>query len=215
MAKSDRTGKRKTREQKNTNKFKLGYYLIVTDAEATERIYFEGLHKSLSKEEQNKIGIKVLYDIKYWDLVDTCQESLRLNPQYSSGWIVFDRDRVLPFDDIISQAERKGIHVGWSNPCFEIWLYAYFGQTPEFDESKDCGTNFAKVYKAKTGCQYIKSDDKLYDKIVKYGNEEQAIKLTKSRYDSSRSQGVAIPSKMTSCSTVFQLVQEIREKVTK
>lgn len=35
-------------------------------------------------------------------------------------WIVFDRDQVQGFDEIIAKAEREGIQVGWSNPCFEI-----------------------------------------------------------------------------------------------
>lgn len=51
MAKGDRTGNRKTREQRRTIKVpELGYYLIVTDTEGTERCFFAGLHQSLSEE---------------------------------------------------------------------------------------------------------------------------------------------------------------------
>lgn len=40
MAKGDRTGNRKTREQRRTIKVpELGYYLIVTDTEGTERCF--------------------------------------------------------------------------------------------------------------------------------------------------------------------------------
>lgn len=40
MAKKDRTGNRKTREQRKQFKApELGYYLIVTDTEATERCF--------------------------------------------------------------------------------------------------------------------------------------------------------------------------------
>lgn len=43
MAKKDRTGNRKTREQRKRFKVpELGYYLIVTDTEATERCFFAG-----------------------------------------------------------------------------------------------------------------------------------------------------------------------------
>ena len=42
MAQKDRTGNRKTCEQRKPFKVpELGYYLIVTDTEATERCYFE------------------------------------------------------------------------------------------------------------------------------------------------------------------------------
>lgn len=61
MAKKDRTGNRKTREQRTKFKIpELGYYLIVTDTEATERCFFTGLHKELSEDVRNKLVIKVV-----------------------------------------------------------------------------------------------------------------------------------------------------------
>ena len=61
MAKGDRTGNRKTREQRRTIKVpELGYYLIVTDTEGTERCFFAGLHQSLPEEVRNKLVIKVV-----------------------------------------------------------------------------------------------------------------------------------------------------------
>ena len=50
--------------------------------------------------------------------------------QHRIPWIVFNRDQVQGFDEIIAEAVSKGIQVGWSNPCFEIWMYAYFGSMP-------------------------------------------------------------------------------------
>ena len=48
MAKSDRTGRRKTRDQRDVRRIpELGYYYIVTDTEATERCYFNGFRNSL------------------------------------------------------------------------------------------------------------------------------------------------------------------------
>lgn len=48
MAKGYRTGNRKTREQRKKFKIpELGYYLIVTDTEATERCFFTGIHQAL------------------------------------------------------------------------------------------------------------------------------------------------------------------------
>ena len=61
MARKDRTGNRKTREQRQPLKIpELGYYLVITDTEATERCYFQGLYKELPKEIQNKLVIKVV-----------------------------------------------------------------------------------------------------------------------------------------------------------
>lgn len=51
MAKKDRTGNRKTRDQRKQFKVpELGYYLIVTDTEATERCFFTGLHQALPED---------------------------------------------------------------------------------------------------------------------------------------------------------------------
>ena len=61
MAKKDRTGNRKSREQRKQFKVpELGYYLIVTDTEATERCYFTGLHQALPEDVRNKLVIKVV-----------------------------------------------------------------------------------------------------------------------------------------------------------
>lgn len=51
MARDDRRGKRKTREERSKRRVpEMGYYLVVTDTEATERLYFHGLHESLPAE---------------------------------------------------------------------------------------------------------------------------------------------------------------------
>lgn len=61
MAKKDRTGNRKTRDQRKQFKVpELGYCLIVTDTEATERCFFTGLHQALPEDVRNKLVIKVV-----------------------------------------------------------------------------------------------------------------------------------------------------------
>lgn len=39
----------------------MGYYLVVTDTEATERCYFTGLHENLSEYVKNKENYLVRY----------------------------------------------------------------------------------------------------------------------------------------------------------
>ena len=120
MARKDRTGNRKTREQRKQFKVpELGYYLIVTDTEATERCFFTGLHQALPEDVRNKLVIKVV-ETKTRTMIDKCLELTAYDAQYRIPWIVFDRDQVQGFDEIIKEAEDKGIQVGWSNPCFEI-----------------------------------------------------------------------------------------------
>lgn len=93
--------------------------MIVTDTEATERCFFTGLHQALPEEVRNKLVIKVV-ETKTRTMIDKCMKLTAYEAQYRIPWIVFDRDQVQGFDEIIDEAERKGIQVGWSNPCFEI-----------------------------------------------------------------------------------------------
>ena len=129
MAKKDRTGNRKKRDQRKQFKVpELGYYLIVTDTEATECCFFTGLHQALPEDVRNKLVIKVV-ETKTRTMIDKCLELTAYDAQYRIPWIVFDRDQVQGFDEIIKEAEDKGVQAGWSNPCFEygcmpIWFHA-------------------------------------------------------------------------------------------
>lgn len=213
MARKDRNGNRKSREQRTPLKVPaLGYYLIVTDTEATERCYFEGLHKSLPENIKNKLVIKVV-ETKTRTMIDKCLEMTAYDAQYRMPWIVFDRDEVKDFDEIIKEAEAYGIGVGWSNPCFEIWMYAYYGAMPAITESWTCCSEFGKIYQRKTDREYSKSDTGLYEKLCRTGNEETALLIAKQKYEQCIREGKTIPSQMCPCTTVYQLVEEIRQKV--
>ncbi len=213
MARNERTGNRKTREQRKKVRVpELGYYLIVTDTEATERCYFNGLYDSLSSEIQDKLVIRVV-ETKTRDMIDKCIELTAYEAQYRMPWIVFDRDQVKDFDAIIREAKEKGIGVGWSNPCFEIWLYAYFGSMPALRESWTCCSEFGKVYENRTGQKYSKADSDMYFRICKSGDEEKAIRVAQQKLDQCIRDGKVKPSEMWPCTTVHELVGEIQRKV--
>lgn len=192
----------------------LGYYLIVTDTQATERAYFEGLRESLPQEIQRLRSLVIhVEDTGTVNLVSKCKELFEYDPQYRIPWIVFDRDQVPDFDDIVADAEKEGINAGWSNPCLEIWLFAYFGRMPSINTSWQCCSSFGDLYKQKTGQEYHKSDRKLYKKLLAYGNERNAIKIAEQKYKEQMADHLKEkPSDMISCTTVFRLVKEIRSK---
>ncbi len=213
MAKSDRKGNRKSREQ--SRKFKvpeLGYYLIVTDTEATERCFFTGLHQSLPNDVKNKLVIKVV-ETKTRTMIDKCIELTAYDAQYRIPWIVFDRDQVQGFDDIIAEAVSRGIQVGWSNPCFEIWMYAYFGEMPAIQDSWRCCSEFGRVYENKTGQRYSKADEQMYNRICKSGDEEKALQIAKKKIEQNIRDGKTKPSEMCPATTVHKLVGEIRGRI--
>lgn len=112
MARKDRMGNRKTRDQRSKRRVpEMGYYLVVTDTEATERCFFTGLHNSLPEEMKQKLVIKVV-ETDTQDLIQKCQELTAYDAQYRIPWIVFDRDQVVDFDQIVKRAEKAGIYAG-------------------------------------------------------------------------------------------------------
>ena len=112
MARKDRMGNRKTRDQRSKRRVpEMGYYLVVTDTEATERCFFTGLHNSLPEEMKQKLVIKVV-ETDTQDLIQKCQELTAYDAQYRIPWIVFDRDQVVDFDQIVTRAEKAGIYAG-------------------------------------------------------------------------------------------------------
>ena len=173
-----RAGKRKDRNQRMGQRVpELGYYLIVTDTEETEKNYFEGLRDSIPAELKDRLIIKV-EKAKTVELVKRALELVGKESQYRIPWIVFDRDQVKGFDEIIwDGGEKTGVHAGWSNPCFEIWMYAYFGEMPAIRESYTCCDRFADKFEKVTGQKYYKNDRDVYRKLVQYGDFEQAVVL--------------------------------------
>lgn len=212
MPRSDRTGKRKSREGFRTRVPDLGYYFIVTDAKETEGNYLYDLRDSLPKELQGRIIIKVSR-AKTQKLVETCKEQAALEPQYGQPWIVFDRDRVMNFDEIISRSQREGISVGWSNPCIEIWFDAYFGKMHSYSDSVVCCRKFAETFEQRTGQEYHKDNPHIYTVLNRFGNEEQAIQIAEKRFYWYLQGDKKRPSEMCPCSTLYKLVKEIKEKV--
>ena len=117
------------------------------------------------------------------------------------------------FDEIIRQAEDKGINVGWTNPCIEEWFNAYFGAMPTYSDSVACCNGFAQTFRRITGQKYVKSDKGIYEKLNRYGDEEQAIKLADQKCREHKLNGNEKPSEMCPCTTVHRLVREVKSKI--
>ncbi len=211
MSKSERNGVRKQRRT-GTRTPELGYYLILTDTKETERNFFNGLRDSIPEEYKNRIVVKVLQSATR-DMIDDATELLAKDSQYREAWLVFDRDRVVGFDDIIKKAKSKGLKVGWSNPCFEIFMSAYFGEMPNISDSVECCHRFGELFEKKTKVAYDKAMRDIYAKLVKYGNEKAALELAERKLR--EKDDCKKPSEKCPASTVWILVREIRNKCEK
>ncbi len=208
-----RAGKRRDRSARFASREPiLGYYLIVTDTEETEKNYFEGLKNSIPPEIRERIVIKVEKAKTTYSLVERTMELCGEQAQQRIPWIVFDRDQVKNFDEIIRAAQRNDIYVGWSNPCFEIWMFAYFGEMPSFTDSVICCSRFAARFKEITGHTYQKNDVDVYKRLIQYGNFDTAYRLAEQRIVQAESDRKK-PSESCPACTVHRLVKKITDKV--
>ena len=213
--KNSRAGRRKGRNACfATREPVLGYYLIVTDTDETEKNYFEGLKNSIPPEIRERIVIKVEKAKTTYSLVDRTIELCSTQAQQRIPWIVFDRDEVKDFDGIIQRAERNDIQVGWSNPCFEIWMYAYFGEMPNIRDSISCCNRFADRFEKITGQKYHKNDKELYQRLTQYGDFAEAYRIAERNLTKAENAGKK-PSDAYPACTVHHLVKEITDKVSK
>ncbi|MGI6691238.1 MAG: RloB family protein [Christensenellales bacterium] len=209
----DRSGKRKTREQIARRRApQLGHYLVVTDAKATEKNYLQGLKQALPVELREKLVLQVS-TVKTIELVDEAIKKASLLPQYAELWMVFDRDQVPSFNEIIATAGLEGIQVGWSNPCIELWFSAYFGELLTSMDSVTCCNKFSALFKQKTGQEYKKSDSNIYLKLRRSGDEARAIRRARRKLAQYQRDGITVPSDMHACTTLHELVDKIRTKV--
>lgn len=213
MANLERNGIRKIRGQLFKQRIpKLGYYFIVTDTKETEQNYMFGLRNSIPPELQGKLVIKVV-KTKTKNLVEEALNLASLNPQYGEIWIVFDRDQVQNFDEIISEAITKGINIGWTNPCIEEWFSAYFGAMPTYANSVSCCNGFEQIFERNAHQKHVKSDLAIYEKLNRFGNEEKAIRIAAQKMHDHRIQGKYKPSEQIPGTTVHLLVDEIKSKI--
>ena len=209
----ERNGRRKTREQLSKHRIpELGHYFIVTDTTETEQNYFYGIRDSIPSELRGRLVIQVLRT-RTVDLINEALNMASLHPQYGQVWIIFDRDQVKDFDKIIKRAADKGVNVGWSNPCIEIWFSAYLGTMPWHQDSVSCCKGFAHSFEKITGQKYEKSDKKIYQKLIHYGNEKHAVEIAKNKIEEHKRNYKYKPSDMCPATTVHILVEEISEKI--
>ena len=206
----ERDGKRAPRNSRSKREPDLGYYYIVTDTEATEKNYLNGLRDALPPELRGRIVIKVS-STETKGMISACEQS-NIDPQYRQCWIVFDRDQVVHFDEIIAAAESRGIQVGWSNPCIEIWFGAYFGKMLAVQDSVSCCQKFAELFEKKSGQRYRKDHPQIYALLKRFGDEEGAVAIAEQRLRQYRRSDETCPSKLCPCTMLHHLVHEIRQK---
>lgn len=202
-------GGRRTRKPRP---LRLGGYLILTDTSETESNYFRSIKAEIPRELQHDLQMVIYSGNKTEEIIQEAEKRRNASPNFKEVWLIFDRDYITNFDRLIQEAEQDGMHAGWSNPCFEIWLSAYLGEMRNISIPQKCTKRFAELLRNRCHInEYHKADIHLREKLLRYGSEDEAIRKADSKYKSALRR-YENPSNMIGCTTVYQLVRELLEK---
>jgi RloB-like protein len=117
-------------------------------------------------------------------------------------WAVFDRDEHPHFEQAIAMAHEGGIHVAYSNPCFELWLVLHY-------QDYDRPVHRREIQKAL--CALMPGYDPSSSKRVKFGAICDFIEKAEQRAQTlERRRAEERDPKGNPSTSVFRLAQQIR-----
>lgn len=134
-------------------------YVIATEGEVTEKIYFSGVFG------RKNIRMPVLNTKKGNSSPDRVLKRLNQyrrenNASPNELWLVIDRDswKQETLEKIAKECRAKGYNLLISNPCFELWLLLHQEKPKNPSLGKDCEKELKKLIP-----DYTKSKYKLCD----------------------------------------------------
>ena len=194
MGSDDLFKKRRAARKQRKHEYKTpkaNSYLIITEGERTEPLYFKGL-KSLIQEkvggELNIVEAPVI-DIqgegyspgKLIEIADQQVKDAKII--YQNIWIVFDKDDFDDFDQAIELGTKKGYNIAWSNQSFEYWLYLHFRYSDSALHRNDWSSKLNDIFRRYNlgDGTYKKNYPNIYALFDRYDGVNTAIKNAKRR----------------------------------
>lgn len=145
-------------------------FLIVTEGEVTERIYFESIRNYLQvnpvtvvmhppcTDAEGLIQAAIKERDAKADRANSCKAGNSDALCYDHVWVLFDTDvpaRQKKLEEALRLARKNRIHVGHSTPCVELWLLLHFRDRPgPLIEKKEAEHALSDAW----GQQYDKSE---------------------------------------------------------
>ncbi len=221
MGSDDIFKKRRQERQKRSFDFLLpraNSFLIVTEGAKTEPLYFNGLKKKILESVGGTVDIVEAPEIYIYGEGASTEKLIELAEKYVSDakiiyqniWVVFDKDDFLDFDSAIELGKSKGFSIGWSNQCFEYWIFLHFEYS---DSDLHRSQGYEKLDKlfiehGLTSDGYNKNLPNLYELLDSIEGINTAIKNAKRRmadYDSETDP----PSPMSTGTTAYTIVAKL------
>jgi len=214
----------KRREDRKKRNFafkspKANSFLIVTEGERTEPLYFKGIKEII----QLKIGgVVEVIELPTIDihgegcstgtLIERTDEIVKkANIMYQNVWVVFDKDDFEDFDQAIKSGMEKGYKVAWSNQSFEYWIYLHFNYSDTALHRHEWNKKLDEIFKQnklKDG-KYEKNFEDIYQLLNLSDGVNTAIKNAKRRMEDFREE-YDKPSDYDPGTMVYKLVEELK-----
>ncbi len=123
--------------------------LILCQGEVTEVEYFR--HFELATATVEAVGRAYDPEKLVEEALTRREAARRARQPYDQVWCVFDKDDTEPgrFHAAIQRAQAMGVHVAYSNQCFEFWLLLHFTEHPGGGLRRElCGNNLEALIQA-------------------------------------------------------------------
>lgn len=153
------------------------YFLIVSEGERTEPIYFEYLSKKLPKNllrtvEVHGQGENTLNVVRKAIELKNKRSLNHQLPDYDEVWAVFDKDDFPAdhFNAAIELARNSGIESGHSNQSFELWYVLHF----QYLQAALHRNEYINILSRELRFKYTKNSEKVMERIASIGSEERA-----------------------------------------
>lgn len=173
--------------RKPSNKKPKTLLVLVCEGKNTEPDYFYALKRHLNKQ---SLEIKVVAPagVPMTVAKAALKESKKLKnsvgTQGDRVCAIFDRDEHPGFNEAISFCIRHKILVGYTNPCFELWLIWHFENYGENSHRHDVQKKFAGLVPA-----YDPAGKKTADFSILVDNLEAACARSKHHFEAREAEG--------------------------
>lgn len=223
MGSDDLFKKRRQQRKQRKHEFKnpkANSFLIVTEGERTEPLYFKGIQKQIKDKIGGTVDVIEVPTIEIFGAGSATGKLIEITERlvkeakiiYQNIWVVFDKDDFEDFDEAIKSGENMGYKIAWSNQSFEYWLYMHFCYSDSAlhrDEwNKKLDEIFAQ-YNLGEG-SYRKNYEDIYNIVDSFDGVNTAIRNAKRRMDSFDN-NKDLPSKYDPGTKVHELVIELKK----
>lgn len=172
MGTDDLFKKRRKERRQRRSEFKnpkANSFLIITEGERTEPLYFKGLQKLIEEQVGGRVDVVEIpmIDIRgqgcsTGKLIEKTEQIVKeARVIYQNIWVVFDKDDFDDFDEAIRIGESKGYSIAWSNQSFEYWLYLHFAYSDTALHRDDWNEKLNEIF------QEYQLGDGVYRKIMR------------------------------------------------